>query len=290
MFTLIAICIGSLLFAVVGFVLGGLIEGVERKISARMQGRVGPKIRQPFWDIAKLLHKENASTNAAEHTYVMCALVFLIISGGVFYAGSNLLLCIVLSTLSTLFFVMAAYSSRSPFSTAGGAREILQVLSYEPMEYFMAIVFYILIGSFDVVATALQSAPLITYGWPVFIGMLLIQLVKLRKSPFDLSTAHAAHQELMQGTLTEMSGPTFAKAKLMHWYEIVLMLGWTGMFFIDAQPVSWAIAVVVVIVVWFAGILVDNNFARVKWQTMVKTCWITTIVTTIANFVIVGMM
>ncbi len=289
-FTIIGICIGSVLFALLGYLIGGFVEGCDRRISARMQGRVGPKIRQPFWDISKLFKKEKASTNPSENTYITCALVLLVISGGVFFAGSNLLLSIILSTLSTLFFIMAAYSSRSPFSTAGGAREILQVLSYEPMEYFMAIIFYIVIGSFNVITVSLQPQPLIVYGWPVFIGMLFIQLVKLRKSPFDLSTSHAAHQELLQGTLTEMSGPALAKAKLMHWYETVLMLGWTAMFFLDARPESWIVAVVAAIVAWFLDIWIDNNFARVKWQSMISWCWGITLCTSIVNFIFVSLL
>lgn len=289
MYTLCIILISSLLFACLGFFFGGLLEGLDRKFSARMQGRVGPKIRQPFWDISKLMHKEKASTNIYERTYMTCSLVFFLCSGGVFFAGSNLLLSIFLSTLSELFFIMAVYSSRSPFSTAGGAREILQIFAYEPMEYFMAIIFYIATGTFDVHVVTTLSLPLIVVAWPIYIGILCIQIVKLRKSPFDLSTsAHAAHQELMQGTLTEMSGSTLARAKLLHWYETVLMLGWTAMFFVTSHPESILCAICVAFAVWFIDIWIDNNFARVRWQKMISVCWIVTLGTTITNFLLVS--
>ena len=35
--------------------IGGLLSGVDRVISARMQGRKGPSIFQGFYDIVKLL-------------------------------------------------------------------------------------------------------------------------------------------------------------------------------------------------------------------------------------------
>ena len=48
---------------IIGFIvlapfIGGLLEGIDRKISARMQRRVGPPITQPFMDVAKLFNKE----------------------------------------------------------------------------------------------------------------------------------------------------------------------------------------------------------------------------------------
>ena len=103
--------------------------------------------------------------------------------------------------------------------------------------------------------------------------------IKLRKSPFDLSTSHHAHQELVKGLTTEMSGRTLAKVEIMHWCETVLFLGWTGAFFVwGLGPLSLLIAVAVALVTWFFEIWVDNNFARVKWQAMLKSAWIVALV------------
>ena len=52
----------------------------------------------------------------------------------------------------------------------------------------------------------------------------------------------------------------------MHWCENVLFLGWIGMFFLWANPVSVLVAIVLVLLVYFLEIWIDNNFARVKWQ------------------------
>ena len=35
----------------------GLLDGFDRKISARMQGRRGPSVLQPFFDLKKLFEK-----------------------------------------------------------------------------------------------------------------------------------------------------------------------------------------------------------------------------------------
>ncbi len=275
---IIAIIIATIVFAIVAPVLGCLLAGVDRIISARMQGRVGPPLLQPYYDVRKLLGKENVSVNSSESVYITCALVFTILAGGIFFSGGNLLMSVFVITLSALFFIVAAYSTRSPYAEIGAGRETLQVMAYEPMVLFMAVGFFMAAGTFDVAGVLSLDAPIITNIWLVFLGFLFILTIKLRKSPFDLSYSHHAHQELVKGITTEMSGKTLAKVEIMHWCENVLFLGWIGMFFLWANPVSILVAIVIVLLVYFLEIWIDNNFARVKWQAMLKSAWVVALV------------
>ncbi len=266
--------IATVIFAVVAPVIGCLLAGLERIISARMQGRVGPKLLQPYWDVRKLLEKERASVNGVEGVYIAAALGFAMLAGGIFFSGGNLLLCVFVITLSSLFFIIAAYSTRSPYAEIGAARETIQVMSYEPMVLFMAIVFYQVTHSFDVVAAFRLTHPIICFGLGAFIGLAFILTIKLRKSPFDISdSGHHGHQDIVKGVTTEMSGPTLAKVEIMHWVEDVLFLGWVGMFFVWGGPVTIIVAIAFALVMWFLEIWIDNNFARVKWQPMLKWAW-----------------
>ena len=271
---MISILIGTIAFAILAPVVGCLLSGFDRVVSARMQGRVGPPILQPYYDVRKLLEKEHASVNAAEGVYVTCALVFAVLAGGIFFGGGNLLMCVFVITLSSLMFIVAAYSTRSPYAEIGAHRETLQVMAYEPMVLLMAIAFFMATGSFDVNAVLGLDAPIITTAWLAVLGLLYILTIKLRKSPFDLSMSHHAHQEIVRGITTEMSGPTLAKVEIMHWYENVLFLGWIGMFFVWGSPISIALTLVVMVLVYLLEILIDNNFARVKWQLMLKSAWV----------------
>ena len=210
--TMLFALIGTLVFAIVAPVLGCLLAGLDRKISARMQGRVGPPLLQPYYDVRKLIEKDNVSVNSTEGTYITCALVFTLIAGGIFFSGGNLLMSVFVITLSGLFFIVAAYSTRSPYAEIGANRETLQVMAYEPMVLFMAIT-------------------------------------------------------------TEMSGKTLAKVEIMHWCENVLFLGWTALFFLWGNPLSIVLALVVVVLVYFLEIWIDNNFARVKWQALLASAW-----------------
>ena len=276
--SLFSVLIGTLAFAVLAPVLGCLLAGLDRKISARMQGRVGPPLLQPYYDVRKLLEKDNVSVNSTEGTYVTCALVFILIAGGIFFSGGNLLMSVFVVTLSGLFFIVAAYSTRSPYAEIGAMRETLQVMAYEPMVLFMAVAFFMAAGTFDAAGVFALTAPVVTVIWPVFLGFLFVLTIKLRKSPFDLSYSHHAHQEIVKGITTEMSGRTLAKVEVMHWCENILFLGWTGLFFVWGTPASVLVAVVVAAIVYFLEIWIDNNFARVKWQALLKSAWVVALV------------
>lgn len=271
--SLITTLVGTLLFAVLGPVVGCLLSGLDRIVSARMQGRVGPPLLQPYYDVRKLFEKESVAVNSVERTYVACALLFACVAGGVFFTGGNLLMCVFVITLSSLFFIMAAYSSRSPYAEVGAARETLQVMAYEPMVLLLAVGFYMAAGTFNVGDVLSLDVPIIATIWLVFLGLLFILTIKLRKSPFDLALSHHAHQEIVRGVTTEMSGPTLGLVEIMHWCENVLFLGWIGLFFVWGNPASLALAVVVALAAYFLEIAIDNNFARVKWQFMLKSAW-----------------
>lgn len=273
-------------FLVVGPVLGCLLAGVDRIITARMQGRVGPPLLQPYYDVQKLLSKEGRSLNSFQGYYLVLSLIMAACSGAFFFAGGNLLLVVFLISLSSLLFIVAAYSTRSPYAEAGAGREIIQVLAYEPMIILMAVFFFLATNSFNTSAVFELDVPLIAVIPLIFIGLLFILTIKLRKSPFDLSFSHHAHQELVKGITTEMSGRNLALVEITHWYENVLFLGYVGLFFVWAAPWALPLAVVVALAIYFLEIVIDNSFARVKWQSMLFWSWIVTLICTVLSLVL----
>lgn len=284
--------LGTVVFAILAPILGCLLAGIDRILSARMQGRVGPPVLQPYYDVRKLFAKERVTVNSVQDAYVICALIFAFLAGGIFFTGGNLLLCVFVITLSSLFFIIAAYSSRSPYAEVGAARETLQVMAYEPMVLLFAVGFYmataliifpddligVSLGTFNVGIVFELDKPIIIYTPLIFLGLLFILTIKLRKSPFDLSMSHHAHQEIVRGMTTEMSGPTLALVEVLHWCENVLFLGWIALFFVWGDPLTMVLAIFIAALVYFLEILIDNNFARVKWQFMLKSSWIVALV------------
>jgi ech hydrogenase subunit B len=275
--------VSMILFVVLAPCVGGLLAGLDRKISARMQGRFGPPILQPFYDVFKLREKEGITVNKYQDFYMGAFLFFIILTGVFFFAGGDLLLVIFALTLASMFMIVAAYSANSPYAEIGANRELLQMMAYEPMVLLTAVGFYMVIGTFNVADILAAGRPAIIYLPGVFIGYVFILTLKFRKSPFDLSMSHHAHQELVKGLSTEFSGKTLALMEIAHWYENVFLLGFVYLFVACTSWVSVVIAIIVCLIAYFFETFIDNSFARMKWEVAINASWIVALIIGFGN-------
>jgi formate hydrogenlyase subunit 4 len=249
-----------------------------------MQSRRGPPIFQPFYDVLKLWQKQNLAVCFAQNYYIFFFLLLVIFTGGLFFAGSDLLLVIFALTTASIFFVLGAYKASSPFSFIGAERELIQIMAYEPMVLLTAIGMYMVTKTFYVHGIANHSDLLVLALPGVFLGFVFMLEIKFRKSPFDLSSSHHAHQELVRGITTEFSGRTLAMIEVAHWYETVFLLGWVYLFFASSPIFGVAMA----LVVYVFTVLVDNVFARMKWQVALGSAWVVTAVLGFGNIMVLS--
>ncbi len=267
-----------LLIIVLAPIVGGLLTGIDRKITARMQRRKGPPILQPFYDVIKLMQKSSTTVNAITRFYVTFSLCFTVFTVVLFCMGVDLLLCIFAFTLACIFFVIAGYSSYSPYSLIGAERELIQIMCYEPMILLTAFGFHEVMGTFSTAAAFSQPYPVIAKLPFIFIGFTYVLTIKLRKSPFDLSMSHHGHQEIVKGITTEFTGICLAMVEITHWFETVFALGLVYLFFVWQAPFSWVLGIVFCLLLYSFEILIDNAFARIKWRPALKISWLVTLV------------
>ena len=78
-----------LVFIVLAPLAGGLLAGVDRKLSARFQGRYGPPVRQPFFDVLKLFQKERIVVNKFQNFNIVLFFLFTVFSGALFLCRSR---------------------------------------------------------------------------------------------------------------------------------------------------------------------------------------------------------
>ncbi len=266
--------------------IGGLLEGIDRKISARMQRRVGPPVLQPFYDVIKLFNKENQVVYRSQSWLMVTYFVLMVLTGVMFFAGFDLLMCFFMMSTSATFLYFAACVTASPYSNICAHRELLQMTAYEPAVLLACVGLYMATGSFDVATIAKTDTSAIKYIPGIFVAFVFILTIKMRKSPFDTSSSHHMHQELVKGLTTEFSGPNLALFQVSEWYENVFLLGVVALFIINSNPISIAVAAAVVLLTFFLEILIDNTNARMKWQQMFKLTWIVTLVFAGVNTVV----
>ena len=260
----------STLGAIGGLILtpliGGLLTGLDRRITARLQSRMGPPLLQPFYDVFKLLGKQPRTTNS---WIVFCAYMYVVASAlsvFIFFLGGDLLLLFFVLTVGAVFQVVGAVSVPSPYSQVGAPPELLLMLAYEPILILVFVGFAMCTGSFMVHSVFDLESPLLLKMPLLFLALGYALTIKLRKSPFDISASHHGHQELVRGVQTEYSGPFLALIEIGHWFDLVLILGMCAIF--------WHTSVIGMVILVAASlvteILIDNITARLTWQWMVQ--------------------
>ncbi len=261
--------------------LGGLISGVDRRLTAWFQSRYGPPILQPFYDVAKLIGKKSNPVNSWQ---VFCAWIYCmsaLLSVVLFLLQTDLLLIFFVQATGAVFLVIGALSAVSPYSQIGGHRELIQILTYEPLLVLVFVGIYLVTGSFTVESVYNYDSPLLIKLPLLFIVLGYALTIKLRKSPFDFSTSHHGHQELVKGLTTEFSGPHLALVEIGHWYEVILVLLLASLFW----STSVIGALILLAVTYMAEIFVDNVTARMTWRWMLGYVWCVGLAMSLVNLV-----
>ena len=266
-----------LCYIVLAPLVASILEGFDRKISARMQRRVGPPIRQPLFDVIKLFKKQVIVVDRSQSFLILSYLLLTIMTGCMFYAGVDLLMIFFVLTSAAVFVYFAATVTGSPMSTMGGLRELVQDMAYEPAVLLTAVGFYLTTGSFEIDEIINQDTSAIIKMPGFFVAYVFILTIKMRKSPFDSAQSHHPHQELVKGLTTEMGAKNLAYFQITEWYETILMLSVEALFIINKNPWSYLAAALVVLATYFLEILIDNTSARMKWKDMLKLSWFITL-------------
>ena len=234
------------LIAIMGTVLGLWYKGIDRKLAARMQSRVGPPIRQPFIDIKKLLVKETIVPEAAvDWLYNLAPLlglgstitVLLYLPIGdfppVLSGYGDIILVLYLLAFPALAMVLGGFAAGAPYSTVGAQREMVMMVSYElPLATTMVSIawkLHTIIPEADVFSLGVIFAhPLWGHVGPVgIIGLAILLLVTLIVTPIELSKipfdVPEAETEIAEGLLSEYTGRNLAMFYLTDAVKTVAM-------------------------------------------------------------------
>ena len=259
----------AIISVVVAPFIGGLIRGIDRVVTARMQGRVGPPVLQPFYDIIKLMRKEPIVVNRMQIFYAYMHLALMVLAFFLLVMGQDGLMLLFILAFSTLSLVLGGMSARSPFSRIGSQREIIMMVAYEPVLILMVMGFYLVNGNFQIQSIYQSSQPLLLSLPLLFLSYLAVVMIKFQKSPFDLATSHHAHQEIVKGLTLEFSGPYLGVIEIAHCYETVFFLALVGLFWTS----NWFIASVLIAAVFIFTMFIDNLFARLTTIWMFRFMW-----------------
>jgi formate hydrogenlyase subunit 4 len=226
------------------FLTGMLLCGIDRKIVARMQKRIGPPILQPFYDFFKLIGKETIVPAAANRTVFLAAplvglaaqvvlqLFIPVFSFSAFSGMADVIVILYLLLIPALSVILGAASSGSPYAGVGLSREMVTILAVElPLVLVLlsvaktvgtAIGTGLCFSLTDIVRYQMSNGSLITKFsmLPAAAAMLLIIPGETGSHPFD---AAEAETEICEGMLAEYSGKPLAVYKLSAGVKLLTM-------------------------------------------------------------------
>lgn len=217
--------------------LAPLFNGVVRKVKARMQGRRGAGVFQPYFDLIKYFRKDEVVSEEASWlfratpTVVFASTVLAALLVPAFYLGGplgfvgDLVLLVYLLGLGRFFTLLSAMDTGSAFTAMGSSREATLSALAEPALLLGLIMGALPAGTFQLGAAAANTLALGFTLSPVkalaFAALVVIAVVETGRVPVDNPATHLELTMIHEGLLLEHSGKGLA---LMSWGAAIKQL------------------------------------------------------------------
>ncbi len=232
------------------FAFAPLLIGIMRKVKARLQGRSGGPIFQPYLDILKLLSKGTAKSSVTSFIFVIAPVIGFVsiaitalalpIFSPVPFLAINIIVFAYLFSISRFLTVLSGLDAGSSFGGLGSSREIFYSVLIEPA-LFAVILFLVSSGSFNVIVPIANGASpmavlLSPATWLAALGLFVIVLAETGRLPFDNPATHLELTMVHEAMILENSGPDLALIEWAHAAKIFLLFSLIAILFIPIIP------------------------------------------------------
>jgi len=278
---------------------GLLSSWVDRKVTARVQWRVGPPLLQPFYDFVKLLGKETLVPASGARGLFLAAPIFGLAAvtlvstilwlanlAGVSFVG-DLIVVVYLLVVPSLAIMIGGMASGNPLASTGASREMKLILSYE-LPFLICLATVILKSNLSISLVAIAGKHVFDSISGVLAGVVALLCIqaKLGFTPFDVAEAET---EIMSGPYIEYSGVSLGvfkltQAMMLFTLPVFLITVFLGGIHLVGWGILWAILKYAAILVLI--IVIKNTNPRIRIDQAVKFFWFYLTPIAIAAFVL----
>jgi NADH-quinone oxidoreductase subunit H len=293
--------VGAVALALAMLLIGGvLFTWLDRKLSARIQDRIGPNRVGPFGllqgiaDTVKLITKEDITPAGADKVvFNLAPLVVTMSVLGIWavvpfaqtFIGTDLnvgvLYIVSIGAVGTLGIMMAGWSSNNKYALLGAFRTVAQMVAYEVPMVLVLLVPTMLAGSMSIGAIVEQQSS----GWYALLApvaaliFLTSSIAELGRAPFDLLEAES---ELVAGFNTEYTGikwGMFFASEFLHGLTMAALVaaiflgGWQGPGAETRPLLGMVYFVIKTLVVYFGVTLLRFSMPRVRIDQLLDLNW-----------------
>ncbi|HOV22110.1 MAG TPA: NADH-quinone oxidoreductase subunit H [bacterium] len=282
------------------FILGGIFlsiggciaNWIERKLTARIQFRVGPPWYQNFADFVKLMGKEVIIPEGANTpifilspiisfiSVIICGVMAILVQKGIFTLPGDIILFVYFLTIPSLAIILGASASGNVLSAVGLSRELKLLLGYELPFICAIIISAIKAGGTTSLLTILnvqQQTHIFIGSLSGFIGFLISLFVitgKIGIVPFDTAEAET---EISSGVFMEYSGILLGLFKLTKYVLLIVGPVFIMTLFLGgfsySSPIAIIISLLKYILIVFLIVLIKNTNPRLRIDQAMRFFW-----------------
>ena len=285
-----------------------MIIWMERKVSARMQRRLGPTERGPFgllqtvFDMVKLLGKELLTPSHVNRALYLAAPVvvfapvmavcslFPVTERWIFHDHSiAVVLVLAFGSFSVVGIFLAGWGSNNKFALLGAVRSVAQNVSYE-IPLILAILPVVMMArslSLVDITAAQASLPHVLVQPLAFLILLVAGTAETNRAPFDIPEAES---ELVGGFHTEYSGMRFGLFFFAEYSNMIIVAalaavlflgGWRGPLLPDVAWFFLKVYAIIFVMMWFRW-----TFPRVRFDQLMSFAWLVLVPLALANLLV----
>lgn len=213
-----------------------LVNGVIKKLKANMQGRIGPGIFQPYYDLIRLFKKDMVISNVCSwvfrvapyvvfsSTVVASMIVPVITTRLAFSHMADVIALIYILGLGIFFIALAGLDAGTAFGGEGSSREMTVAVLVEPMIMLTIFTAAISAGSTNLIRiTELQGAIYTPSHVLALFAFIVAIIAETGRIPVDNPDTHLELTMIHEGMLLEYAGRYLALMEWAHYIKQMLL-------------------------------------------------------------------
>jgi formate hydrogenlyase subunit 4 len=204
-----------------------LVNGVIKKVKANMQGRQGPGVLQPYYDLIRLFKKDMVVSTVTSWVFkatpyvvfvstIAAAMIVPVVSTQLSYSVmGDVIALIYLFALARFFMALAGLDAGTAFGGEGSSREMTVAILVEPMMMLALFTAAISAGSTNIAVIAGKQGAIYSPSHLLALFAFIVAIIaETGRVPVDNPDTHLELTMIHEGMILEYSGRYLA---LMEW-------------------------------------------------------------------------
>ncbi len=217
-------------------ILSPLVNGIIKKLKANMQGRVGPGIFQPYYDLIRLFKKDMVISSITSWIFkatpyivftstIAAAMIVPVITTRVpFGMMGDVIALIYIFALGRFFMALAGLDAGTAFGGEGSSREMTVAILVEPMMMLSIFTAAISAGSTNIIKIAETHSMLYTPSHILALSAFIVAVIaETGRIPVDNPDTHLELTMIHEGMILEYSGKYLALMEWAHYMKQMLL-------------------------------------------------------------------